>query len=94
MAEVHQEVNVKRAPGKVLHAASAVGDIAEDDAVRNAGEGSEDVGDDQRVHQETLGELQRYPRGVRGANAPHDLVNLEVIVRRQQGNGGVQRGVL
>lgn len=94
VAEVDEQVHVERASGQVVDAARAVGDVAEDEAVRDGGEGGEDVGDDERVHQEALRELERDARGVRGAHAPDDLVDLEVVVRRQQGDGGVERRVV
>lgn len=62
--------------------------------MRDAGEGCEYVGDDERVHKEALGELESDARGVRGAHAPYDLVNLEAVVGWEEGDGGVQCGVV
>lgn len=65
MAEVHEEVGVERTCREVIDAASAVGDIAEDKAVSDAGEGFEDIRDDKGVHQKAFGELESDARCVR-----------------------------
>lgn len=94
VAEVHEEVDVERARGEVVDAAGAVGDVAEDEAVGDGGEGGEDVGDDERVHEEALRELESDAGGVRGARAPDDFVDLEIVVGWEEGDGGVERGVV
>lgn len=65
VAEVHEQVHVERTRGQVVDAAGAVGDVAEDEAVGDAGESGEDVGDDERVHEEALGELESDAGGIR-----------------------------
>lgn len=94
VAEMHEEVRVERARREVVDAAGPVGDVAEDEAVRDGGECGEDVGDDEGVHEEAFGELKRHARRVGGTRPPDDLVDLEVVVGREKGDGGVQRGVV
>lgn len=94
VAEVHEQVHVERTRGQVVDAAGAVGDVAKDEAVRDAGESGEDVGDYERVHEEALGKLESYAGGIRGAHAPDDFVNLEVVVGREERHGGVERRVV
>lgn len=43
VAEMHEEVRVERARREVVDAAGPVGDVAEDEAVRDGGECGEDV---------------------------------------------------
>lgn len=51
VAEVHEEMHVKRTRRQVIDATGAVGNVAEDKTVCDTGESREDVGDDEREHQ-------------------------------------------
>lgn len=50
-------------------------------------EGLDDVGDDEGVHKEAFGELESHALSVGGAYAPDALVDFEVVVGRQEGDG-------
>lgn len=91
---VNEEIGAEGEGGEVVDAAGAVGDVAEDEAVGNGGEGGEDVGEDKRVHEEALGELEGDALGSRGEDAPDALVDLEVVVGRENGDGGVEKRVV
>ncbi|XLS48246.1 hypothetical protein HN51_022604 [Arachis hypogaea] len=60
----------------------------------NGGEGSEDVGKREGVHEESLGELKGNALGVGGKNAPNAFVDLEVVVVRENGDGSVEGRVV
>lgn len=89
MTVVNKEISAERNGGEVVDAASAVGDVAEDEAVRNAGEGGEDVGESKRVHEETFRELKSDALSAGGEDARDAFVNLEDVVGRENGDGGV-----
>lgn len=57
-------------------------------------EGGEYVRDDEGVHEEALGELKGDAGSVRGPHAPYNLVDLKVVVGREERDSGVQRGVV
>lgn len=80
MAVMDEEIGVKGGGGKIIDAAGAVGDVSEDEAAVHGGEGGEDVGDDERVHEEAFGELESNALGVGGADAPDGFVNFEAVV--------------
>ena len=82
MAVVDEEVGAEGGGGEVVDAARTVGDVAEDETDVHGGEGGEDVGEDERVHEEALRKLEGDALGSRGENAPHALVDLEVVVGR------------
>lgn len=94
VAVVDEEVGAKRGGGEVVDAAGAVGDVAEDEAVRGPAEGGDDVGEGEGIHKEALGELEGDARRGRGANAPDALVDFEVVVGREEGYRGVEVGVV
>lgn len=94
VAVVNEEVGGEGGGGEVIDAAGAVGDIGEDVAVGDIGEGGEDVGEGEGVHEEALRELKGEALGAGGEDAPHRLVNLEVVVGREDGYGGVQKRVV
>lgn len=94
MPVVDEEINPKSGSRQVVDTARPVGDVPKYEAVVGAANGREDVGEDQGVHEEALRELEGHALGVRGAYAPHALVDLEVVVARQDGDGGVQRRIV
>ncbi|RYR72842.1 hypothetical protein Ahy_A02g007061 [Arachis hypogaea] len=60
----------------------------------HGGEGSEDVGEREGVHEEALGELKSNALGAGGKNTPNAFVDLEVVVVRENGDGGVEGRVV
>lgn len=80
MSVVDQEVGVEGRGGEVVDAAGAVGDVTEDEAVGGAGEGEEDVGEVERVHEESFGELKGDAVGAGGEDPVHAFVHFEVVV--------------
>ncbi|XP_015950233.3 uncharacterized protein LOC107475126, partial [Arachis duranensis] len=60
----------------------------------HCGEGSEDVGEREEVHEEALGELKGNALGAGIKNAPNAFVDLEVVVVRENGDGGVEGRVI
>ncbi|GAB4836134.1 hypothetical protein Ancab_001049 [Ancistrocladus abbreviatus] len=90
---VDEEVGSKRSGSKVVDATGAVGDVAEDEALVGAREGLEDVGENQGVHQEALGELEGHALGLGGEDAVDAPVDLEVVVGREERDGGIQCGI-
>lgn len=94
VAVVDEEVRTEGGGGEVVDAAGAVGDVAEDVAMGDGGEGGEDVGEGKRVHEETLWKLEGDALGARGEHAPNGLVNLEVVVGGKDGDGGVEKWVV
>lgn len=80
VAVVNEEVGGECGGGEVVDAASAVGDVAEDEAGFDGGEGSEDVGKDEGVHEEAFGELESDALGVCGEDSVDRFVDLEVVV--------------
>ena len=94
VAVVDEEVGAEGGGSKVVDAASAVGDVGEDEAVGDAGEGGEDVGEWERVHEETLRELESHAFCSRGEHAPDALVDLEVVVGREHRDCGAQKRVV
>ena len=94
VAVVDEEVGGERNGGEVVDTTSAVGDVTEDVAAVDGGEGSEDVGEREGVHEEALGELKGNALGAGGKNAPNAFVDLEVVVVRENGDGGVEGGVV
>ena len=58
------------------------------------GEGGEDVREDEGVHEEALRELEGDALGVGGERAPDALVDLEVVVGGEEGDGGVEGWVV
>lgn len=93
VAVVDEEVGAEGGGRKVVNAAGAVGDIAEDEALGDGGEGGEYVGEDQGVHEEAFRQLEGDALGVGGTNPPDALVDLKVVVGGEQGDGGVERCV-
>ena len=94
VAVVDEEVGGERNGGEVVDTTSAVGDVTEDVAAVDGGEGSEDVGEREGVHEEALGELKGNALGASGKNAPNAFVDLEVVVVRENGDGGVEGRVV
>lgn len=90
MPVVDKQVGAESGRGEVVDAAGSVGDVTEDEAVRGSGEGGEDVGEGEGVHEETLGKLDGDAFGVGGFDAPDALVDLEVVDGREEGDGGVE----
>lgn len=93
MAVVDEEVGAERGGGEVVDAAGAVGDVTKYKAGLDGGEGGEDVGEDEGVHEEALGELEGDALGARGEHAPEGFVDLEVVVGGEEGDGGSKGGV-
>lgn len=91
---VNEEIGAERDGGEVVDATSAVGDVAEDEAVGDIGEGGEDVGEYEGIHEEALGELKGDALGGGGEDAPDRFVDLEVVVGRENGDGGIERRVV
>lgn len=60
VAEVNEEVGVEGLGGEVVDAARAVSRVAQNEALAGASEGGEDVGENQRVHQEALRQLESH----------------------------------
>ncbi|RYR72840.1 hypothetical protein Ahy_A02g007059 [Arachis hypogaea] len=60
----------------------------------HCGEGSEDVGEREEVHEEALGELKGNALGAGIKNAPNAFVDLEVVVVRENGDGSVEGRVI
>lgn len=89
MSVMNQQVRVKRTRREVVHAARAVGDVTEDETVGGVSEGGDDVGDDERVHEEAFGELEGDALGARGGDAPDGFVDFEGVVWGEEGDGGV-----
>lgn len=89
MTEVDQEVSRKRRGGEIVNATCTVSNVAEDEAVSDRSEGLENIRDDERVHQKAFRELESNALSSGGAHSPDALVNLEIVVRRQKGDGGV-----
>lgn len=94
VTEVDQEVGRECGSGEVVDATSAVRDVAEDEAVSGGREGLEDVGDDEGIHEESLGELKGDALCTGGADSPNALVDFKVIVGRQDGDGGIQSRIV
>lgn len=94
VAVVYEEVGRERRGGEVVDAAGAVGYVAENETVGGGSERGEDIDDDEGVHKEALWELQSYALGRRGADAPNALVNLEVVVGWEEGDGGVESRIV
>lgn len=90
MSVVNKQVSAESRGGEVVDAAGTVSDVSEDEAARGSGEGSEDVGEGERVHEETLGELDGDAFRVRGFDSPDAFVDLEVVDGREEGDGGVE----
>lgn len=82
MAEMDEEISGKSCGGKVVDATRAVSHVAEDETVSGGSESGEYIGDDEGVHEETLGELEGDALGTRSANAPYALVDFKVVVLR------------
>lgn len=91
---VNEEIGAESNGGEVVDATGTVGDVTEDKAVRDASEGGEDVGEDERVHEQALGELEGHALRPGGQDAPDAFVNLEVVVGREDGYGGVEKRVV
>lgn len=94
MTEVDQEVGREGGGGEVVDATSAVRDVAEDEAVSGGREGLDDIGDDEGIHEESLGELKGDALCTGGAGSPNALVDFKVIVGRQDGDGGIQSRIV
>lgn len=60
----------------------------------DAGESGEYISENKRIHKQALRELKGETLGSGGADAPDTLVDLQVVVGGQQGDGGVQRWVV
>lgn len=91
---VNKQITAKGASGKVVDAACAVGHVAHDQGGGAGAEAREDVGDGGGEEEQALGELQGNGGGARGADAMDAFVDLEVVVGRQEGDGGVDVGVV
>lgn len=94
VAVVDEKVGAEGGGSEVVDAASAVGNVAEDVAVGDGGEGGEDVGEGERVHEEALRELECHALCSAGEYTPNALVDLEVVVRREHGDCGVQNRIV
>lgn len=95
MAVVDEEVGGERPGGAVSEAAGPVGGVGEDeDVVVSAGleVGREEVRQWEREKEQALGELQRHAAGGRGPYAVRRLVELKVVVGREEGGGGGGQG--
>ena len=91
---VDKQVATEGAGGEVVDAACAVGHVAHDQGGGAGAEAREDVGDGGGEEEQALGKLQGDGGGARGADAMDAFVDLEVVVRRQEGDGGVDVGVV
>lgn len=94
VAVVDEEVGAEGGGSEVVDAAGTVGDVTEDVAVGDGGEGGEDIGEGKRVHEEALGELEGNALGSGGEDAPDGLVYLEVVIGRENGYGGVEKRII
>lgn len=91
---VNQKIGAEGDGGEVIDATRAIGDVTEDETFRDIGEGGEDVGENKRVHEETLRELEGDAVGASGEDAPERFVDLEVVVGRENGDSGIERRVV
>lgn len=95
VAIVDEEVGGECGGREVIEAAGAVGGVAEDEDFVEASVGGrlEDVGDGKGVHEEAIGELERGATRAGRSDAVDGLMDLEVIVGRKEGGGGVDGGI-
>lgn len=94
MTVMNEEVSSERGGREVVDAAGTVGYIAEYKTVSDVGEGGKDVREDEGIHEEAFGQLEGDALGVSGAEAPDALVDLEVVVGGEEGDGGVEGGIV
>ena len=76
VAVVHKKVGAERPRAEVVNAACAVRDVSHDERLLYVRERLENVGDDARVHEQALGELQRDAPRAGFAQPPHSLHDL------------------
>jgi len=91
MPVMNEEVSAKCGGGKIVDATSAIGDVSEDEDIGGIGEGAEDVGESERVHQEAFGELKSdaFAGGREREDAVDAFVDFEVVVGWEDGDGSV-----
>lgn len=88
---MNEEVSAECGGGEIVDATSAIGDVSEDEDIGGVGEGAEDVGESEGVHQEAFGELKSdaFGGGRKREDAVDAFVDFEVVVGREDGDGGV-----
>lgn len=87
---MHEQLRAQRPRREVVHAARPVGHIPHDhDILERGAEALQQIRDDGREEQETLGELQRGTRDRGGSDAVDGLVDLEVVVAGEAGADGL-----
>lgn len=94
MGIVDEEVAAEGAGGVVVDAAGAVGDVSHDDCFNAWAELGEDVGDGGGEEEEAFRHLEGYFGGAVGADAVDGLVEFERVIRGEEGDGGVDVGVI
>lgn len=94
MSVVDEEIAAEGLGCEVVDAAGAVGGLGKDNDVGvGGGEGADDVGDGEGVHEKAIGELQSDEFAGGGVDAVKGLVDLEGVVGWEEGDGGVESGV-
>lgn len=94
MGVVDEQVTSQRTRGEVVNAARAVCDIAHDQGGGVRAEAREDVGDGGGEEEQTLGELQGDVPGARRSDTVDAFVDFEVVVGREESDGGVDVWVM
>lgn len=94
MAIMDEKIAVERCSGKVIDAASAVGNICEDDGVFDRCVFAKDVRYRGGVHEEPLRHLQSCAMGTCLTETMDCLGEFEVVVGRQCKEIGLQRRVV
>lgn len=94
VAVVDEEVGGESGGSEVIDAAGAIGWITKDGDIDGVGgEGSDDIGDGEGVHEEAIGELEDNTASRGGSDAVEGLVDLEFVVAGKDGDGGIEGGV-
>lgn len=91
MAVMNEKIRAKGSSGEVVHAASAVSNVGEDEDVRSGGEGTEDVGQREGVHEKTFRELEgdAWRRGGERKDSVDGFVDFEVVIGWEERYCGV-----
>jgi hypothetical protein len=91
---VDEHVAAECSGGVVVDAAGAVGDVAHDDDLNPGAKLGQDVGDGGGEEEEAFGHLESDLFGAGGADAVDALVELEIVVAGEEGDGFVDGGVV
>ena len=94
MGVVHEEVAAERAGGVVVDAAGAVGDVGHDEGFCGGAELGQDVGDGGGEEEEAFRHLQSHLFRTRRTDSVDGLVELEVVILWEKGDGLVDGRVV